>query len=102
MRILIVVATEMEWTPFAKAQAFDHRGHRIQIVSTGVGMVRTAVWATRSLALIHYDLALNFGVCGSFDPALAPGSVVHVVADRISELGAEDGATFLDMQALEI
>ena len=61
------------------------------MLTTGVGMVATAAWCSRALALTRYDLALNVGVCGSFDPALAPGSVVHVVRDRIAELGAEDG-----------
>ena len=48
----------------------------------------------------RYDLALNFGVCGSFDRALAPGTVVQVVTDRIAELGAEDGEAFLTIHEL--
>ena len=64
-------------------------------------MVATAAWCSRVLALSRYDLALNIGVCGSFDPALKPGDVVHVVTDRIAELGAEDGETFLSMAELE-
>jgi futalosine hydrolase len=47
-----------------------------------------------------YDLALNLGVCGSFDPSLTPGSVVHVVGDRLAELGAEDDEAFLSIQDL--
>ena len=50
----------------------------------------------------RYDLALNLGVCGSFDPALAPGTVVHVVSDRIAELGAEDGDAFLTIEEMEL
>ena len=57
-------------------------------------MVATAAWCSRVLTLAPYDLALNLGVCGSFDPALEPGRVVHVVSDRIAELGAEDGEGF--------
>ena len=49
-----------------------------------------------------YDLALNLGVCGSFDRALAPGAVVHVVSDRLAELGAEDGDAFLTIQELHL
>ena len=63
-------------------------------------MVATAAWCSRSLAQTRYDLALNFGVCGSFDPALPPGTVVHVVADRLAELGAEDGEMFLTLREL--
>jgi futalosine hydrolase len=47
-------------------------------------------------------LALNFGLCGSFDRSLEPGTVVHVVADRIAELGAEDGDTFLTVEELRL
>jgi futalosine hydrolase len=69
-------------------------------------MVATAARCSRALAprlrsgQAAYDLALNLGVCGSFDPMLGPGIVVHVVADRIAELGAEDGETFLTLAEL--
>jgi futalosine hydrolase len=63
-------------------------------------MVATAVWCSRTLARSSYDLAVNLGVCGSFDRALAPGAVVHVVSDRIAELGAEDGDRFLTVHDL--
>ena len=53
------------------------------MLTTGVGMVATAAWCSRVLARGGYDVALNLGVCGSFDRALAPGSVVHVVTDRL-------------------
>ncbi len=52
-------------------------------------------WRERS-----YDLALNVGLCGSFDESLAPGTVVHVVSDCLAELGAEDGDRFLTLQEL--
>ena len=65
-------------------------------------MVATAAWCSRACAAEHYDLALNFGVCGSFDPELPPGAVVHVVADRIAELGAEDDEAFLTMAELNL
>jgi futalosine hydrolase len=65
-------------------------------------MVATAAWCARVLAATRYELALNFGVCGSFDPALPPGTVVHVIADRIAELGAEDDDRFLDVHDLQL
>ena len=74
----------------------------MDFLTTGVGMVATAAWCSRALAQTTYDLALNFGVCGSFDPALPPGTVVHVVADRLAELGAEDGERFLTLQDLKL
>lgn len=65
-------------------------------------MVATGVWCARALARASYDLALNAGLCGSFDPALPPGSVVHVVSDGFSELGAEDGDAFLSVFDLKL
>src|SRR5262249_21596647 len=52
------------------------------------------------LAQNRYDLALNFGMCGSFDHAIAIGQVVHVISDCVPEMGAEDGGGFLTMQQL--
>ena len=65
-------------------------------------MVAAAARVSRALAKAHFDIALNLGVCGSFDAALPPGTVVHVTSDRIAELGAEDGDTFLTMETLHL
>ena len=96
MRILLVAATEAEIAEMAR------RPREIDVLITGVGMVATAAQTSRALARARYDLALNIGVCGSFDRALAPGSVVHVVSDRIAELGAEDDNGFLTLDDLEL
>ncbi|HUR33678.1 MAG TPA: hypothetical protein VM032_07765, partial [Vicinamibacterales bacterium] len=110
MRILLVAATRAEVTPIlaAIANPVAHNRvlsgalgtHKIDILLTGVGMVPTAVWCTRALAIGGFDLALNLGVCGSFTPALAPPSVVHVSTDTFPELGAEDGSRFLPLTDL--
>ena len=113
MRILIVTATSMEIAPLlatfhetagrsAKLTSHSHRLHEVDVLTTGVGMVPTAAWCAHVLARNTYDVALNFGVCGSFDRALPPGTVVHVVADRIAELGAEDDDVFLTMDQLNL
>jgi futalosine hydrolase len=94
LKVLIVAATDAEVVPLLA------RGHDVDRLITGVGMVATAARCANALAGGAYGLALNFGVCGSFDPALAPGCVVHVVADRLSELGAEDGDAFLTLDQL--
>jgi futalosine hydrolase len=99
VRILLVSATDAEIAPFLGALR-DASPHDIEVLTTGVGMVATAVWCARALSRTHYDVALNLGVCGSFDPALPPGSVVHVVADQMPELGAEDGEAFLTIQQM--
>jgi futalosine hydrolase len=97
MRILLVAATEGEISalrPDLKPE--------VDVLVTGIGMVSTAGRCARALALTRYDLALNVGICGSFDPALPPGSVVHVVRDHIAELGAEDNEEFVTIEAIRL
>jgi futalosine hydrolase len=94
LKVLIVAATDAEL-----AQLVTSR-YDVECLITGVGMAATAARCAKALAGGAYGLALNFGVCGSFDPALPAGRVVHVVADRFSELGAEDGDAFLTLDEL--
>jgi futalosine hydrolase len=100
MRALIVAATEPEIAPVAAWLRDRPAPHEWDVRITGVGMVATAVGCARALVEKPYDLALNFGLCGSFDPSLTPTTVVHVVSDRFAELGAEDGDRFLPIEAL--
>jgi futalosine hydrolase len=114
MRVLIVAATAMEIAPLtaalgapaagvnARTRQCRHGGHDIELLVTGVGMVATAAWCSRALAGAVYDVALNVGVCGSFDAAFPPGAVVHVVSDRVAELGAEDAERFLTIEDLQL
>lgn len=99
MKTLVVTATAAEIAPIHAAL----RARRdIDVLVTGVGMVATAARCARRLAQGRCDFALNLGLCGSFDPALTPGVVVHVVTDRLSELGAEDGDAFLPIESLQL
>jgi futalosine hydrolase len=116
MRILIVAATELEVAPLVsgfepasfraaaggggRSRAYTCAGHDVDVLTSGVGMVATASWCADALARTPYDMALNLGLCGSFDRALQPGRVVHVVSDCFAELGAEDGDRFLTIQDL--
>src|SRR5277367_3630391 len=113
MRILVVAATRFEIAPLlaqldstpaglGEVEHYTRGGHAIDVVLSGVGMVATAVHCSRAMSRAAYDAALNFGVCGSFDPSLTPGTVVHVVSDRIAELGAEDGDRFLTFGDLQL
>jgi futalosine hydrolase len=111
MKLLLVAATSAEVQPTvdrlsgpsglpSRRTQFSYRYHQIDVLVTGVGMVATAVWCARLLAETRFDLALNVGVCGSFNPMFPPGTVVHVVSDRLTELGAEDGQAFLTIEEL--
>jgi futalosine hydrolase len=113
VHILIVAATDAEVAPILQrmystptenphVDSYTHGPHEIDVLITGVGMVATAAWCSRALEQTTYDLALNLGVCGSFDEFIEPGTVVHVVSDRLAELGAEDGDRFLTLEELEL
>src|SRR5215470_10700029 len=106
MRILIVAATDAEIAALAaklyegariapRAKHYGYKQHNVNVLTTGVGMVATAAWCSQMLSQAVYDLALNLGVCGSFDRGLGLAQVVHVTSDRIAELGAEDDENFL-------
>ena len=63
---------------------------------TGVGMVATAISVSKALSEKHYDLVVNAGLAGSFNRSISLGSVVEVVRDQLSEIGAQDGSQFLN------
>src|SRR6187455_3133550 len=113
MRILVVTATEAEVAPLvasleplagrsSRLKSYTRHQHAVDVLTTGVGMVATATWCSGVFARERYDLVVNAGVCGSFRPGLPPGTVVHVTTDRIADLGAEDGDTFLSVQELQL
>ena len=113
MRILVVTATEGEVAPLAasltpaagrssRLKSYTHECHAVDVLTTGVGAVATATWCSGVFARERYDLVLNAGVCGSFRPALPPGTVVHVTTDRLADLGAEDGDAFLSVHDLQL
>jgi futalosine hydrolase len=111
VRVLVVAATLAEVSPFVaglsrigdpgpRVKRYQSTGHEIDVLVCGVGMVATAAWCSRVLTGGRFDLALNLGVCGSFRTALQPGAVVHVVSDRLVELGTEDGDAFLPVDEM--
>ncbi|AOM76776.1 futalosine hydrolase [Pedobacter steynii] len=103
MKILLVAATKAEIAiliehfhlaedEFMQTEAFD-------ILITGVGMTATAFAMGKYLSA-SYQLVLNLGIAGSFDPGIPLGSVLNIVTDDFSELGAEDKGTFLPIENL--
>ena len=117
MRILIVAATEPEIGQLTADLRFsvydcDREAHvdkdvkdvysrsNISTLITGAGMVATAFAMGRHLAENKYDLAINLGICGSFDKSIALGDVLEVIEDDLAELGAEDDADFITIEKL--
>ena len=113
MRTLVVAATSAEVAPVVsrlrhtadrdpRVTRYRLANHDVDLLISGVGMVATAAWTSRELNRERYDVAFNLGVCGSFTRDIEPGTVVHVVSDRLAELGAEDGDAFLTIEALKL
>ncbi len=113
MKILIVSATTFEVVPlFGQLNAsfgdngnffsITYNGHTIDFLITGVGMVATSYHTAKALLHKQYDLAINMGICGTFNKNLELGSVVNIYHDCFSELGAEDGAEFLTLEELHL
>jgi futalosine hydrolase len=76
-------------------------GPDISVFITGVGMVNTA-FAMGKMNALKFDHVINIGICGAFDTALAQGEVVNVVEDTLSEMGAEDDASFIKYEDLKL
>jgi len=72
----------------------------IDVLMSGIGMVAKAYQLGKYLQKDKYDLALNIGIAGSFRKEIALGSVVNVVQDQFSEMGAEDGDRFTDIAGM--
>src|SRR6185503_16368533 len=111
--MLIVAATAAKIDPLlavltqrsnsdGRLRSCTRANHDIDVLMTGVGMVATAAWSSRVLATREYDVALNLGVCGSFDPGIPAGGVVHVVSEELPEMGAEADDAFLTLHDLKL
>ncbi|MFZ4704780.1 MAG: futalosine hydrolase [Bacteroidales bacterium] len=113
MKVLLVSATSFEIEPLFSGMRLvkKHEGHitsyaaknlELDVLLTGVGMVATAYWLGRTLSAKSYDVAINAGICGSFDRRIAIGEVVDVAQDSFPEMGAEDGEYFLSLIDLDL
>lgn len=113
MKILIVAATLFEIKPLLshlgvgevlkEGGVTRHKKGNMEIdfLVAGVGMVSTAYQMGKAVDAA-YDLAINAGICGSFNNNLDIGAVVNVVEDCFSELGAEDGDAFLTLEDMKL
>jgi futalosine hydrolase len=111
MNILIVSATSLEIAPFLKEikaetdgsiiSSHSYNGHTIDVLFTGVGMTQTAFYLGKYLN-VKYDLAINAGICGSFNRLIKLGDVICVNEDYFADLGAEHDEKFLSVLELNL
>lgn len=105
-KIILVSATVFEIEPTLRflepgrqgPNSYQLHNSSIDVCITGVGMVNTA-FAMGRLEGRSYNMAVNAGIAGSFGK-YAPGEVLNVTQDCFCELGAEDGDSFLSIDAL--
>jgi futalosine hydrolase len=103
MRVLIVMATAGEAQGITRIDPAVTPGTLISVnagtdlMITGIGQALTAYHLGGHLAGKTYDLAVNAGICGSFNNHIPLGEVVKVVTDRFADLGAEDDEKWIDV-----
>jgi futalosine hydrolase len=108
MKILLTAATLFEIRPFINRlremekengtiRRFQFRDHEIDVLIPGIGMMNTAFQLGKAFSAKKYDLALNAGIAGAYDLSIPVGTVVDVMEDCVSELGAEDQDQFLSV-----
>lgn len=111
LKILLVAATKQEVLALINYYKIDvNEGEglftsisnpNISLLITGVGMVNTAFFLG-SISNKVFDCIINIGICGAFSRYLQLGEVVNIVSDKLSEMGAEDGDTFIKYEELNL
>lgn len=111
MKVLLAAATPFEIELLKKHLTENYRRIsdyyfiqdklEIQLLITGVGMTYTAFALGNTLARQSYDLAINAGIAGAFNPSLKLGQVVHVISERFGDVGVEESdGQFTDVHEL--
>lgn len=113
MKLLVVAATIPEIQPLLSSlgqsdakefsmKTVSYHTLNIDILITGVGLMHTAYFMGKAFANNTYDLALQFGIAGSFRKEIVLGTTVNVVEEVVADFGAEDKENFLDATELHL
>lgn len=105
MKILIVSATEKEIFPLksklitlqskhSNLISYQYNSLFVDVLITGIGSIFTTYCLTKILTNNSYDLIINAGIAGSFNPDLTIGDVLFVKSDLFGDLGIEDSQSF--------
>ena len=96
MKTLVVAATELEIA--ASIPTFIET--KTDNLVTGVGMVATAFALGQYLQGKSYDLLINVGISGTFNPYHKLGALLKIKTDRVFEFGAENDQDFIPIDSL--
>jgi len=88
MNLLVVAATDFEIKPFIQ------NNKNAEVLITGVGIPATIFHLTKQLARKEYNLVIQAGIAGTFNNALAPGSVAIIGKDAFADIGINEKGTF--------
>jgi futalosine hydrolase len=76
-------------------------GHDVTLITTGIGTINTVYAMTSWLAKRSCDLAINIGICGSYNRELSLGEVVYIHEEILGDLGATDtDGHFIDLSTM--
>ena len=84
--ILVAAATAKEINPFIRSiRKGQPSQSNIDVLISGIGLTASTYHFSSQLRLKKYDLVIQAGVAGSFDPEYSPGAVVAVKQDAIAD-----------------
>ena len=96
MKTLVVAATELEIAASIPTLIETKTDYLV----TGVGMVATGFALGQYLQGKNYDLMINVGIAGTFNPYHKLGSIFKIKTDRVFEFGAESDQDFIPIDNL--
>jgi len=67
--------------------SYRFKNINIDVLISGIGIPSTTYLLTKTLLKKKYDLVINIGISGSFNPNLKNGDVVNVVEDEFADVG---------------
>ncbi len=88
MQILVVAATGMEIAPFMANNPVD------DILIAGVGAPATLYHLVKRLQQVDYDMVIQAGIAGCFNPQIPSASSVLVFRDVFADLGIEENSNY--------
>ena len=93
-KILIVAATEKEIAPLMEEYPF------LDYLITGIGIPLFSYQLTKKLSEKTFNIVINLGIAGSFNPSLKNGALVFVKEEIFADLGIEEDENFIPISEM--
>jgi len=104
MKILICSATLFESKPLINFFEFNKisnifyekiiGSNHYFILISGIGLVATTYNLSKYLFNNNFDLAINIGICGSFNSNFEIGTVLNIIEEEFADFGINDNGIF--------